>query len=353
MCHLNPELIESLLRKESSGGFCKYGEQPSPFRFYVPYLYMPVAQRPAGSGEQPADIRPDADFDITAALRSDFHSFVFIQAPSQRVDAIVHSDWNQKARLRLHYYRDHEGNSIQARDDEVQRLMDTFRDKSMGFFIGQPVEAFSEGDEVVINTGSWAGREGVVMDKRLSKGQLVMVVGMNVFNRTMSINFTNLKPGDVTFKNADSGALFTDNPVTQLEEETIDILSHRYNRQNTMATRQDDAARLRRLAAFDRVFIETSDQDYPRVLSLRLIGATLRQSARRRKFEEQVRQALKGKAISGTYDEAYLMTALFIATRKACHRDAAKDYRNAHPDCPDTLRRLLPIVKKVKAKPST
>ena len=190
------------------------------------------------------------------------------------------------------------------------------------------------------------------MDKRLNKGQLVMVVSMNVFNRAMSINFTNLKFGDVTFKDAANARLFAENPVTQFEEEIIDILSHWYNSQNKDTTREDDVRRLRRLAAFDRIFIETDDKDYPRILGLRLICATLRQSARKSKLEEQVRQTLKGKSAPSSYDEAYLMTALFIATKKACYRDAVKNYRNAHPDCPDTLRRFLSIVKKMKAKPS-
>lgn len=46
------------------------------------------------------------------------------------------------------------------------------------------------------------------------------------------------------------------------------------------------------------------------------------------------------------------MTALFVTTRQARWRDAVKEYRNSHPDCPDVLRRYHAIIKELKAKKS-
>lgn len=338
MCHLNPRQIEVLLRKECEGRFAGPGERPSPFRFYIPYLYMPAPDTPDPSG-------------YTDGLRSDFHNFVFVQAPAARVGELVSADWNTKARLRLYHYRDHEGRSVVVPDDEVRRLMSTFRDRTVGFFIGQPIEGFEAGDRVVLNVASWAGQEGVVREVRLRKGRLTMTISLNIFNRTKSINFTDLRTGDVTFVDAAKGSLFTGNPVDRFEEEVIDLLSRRLGSAVSREAAQADAERLKRLSAFDRMYMEPDDADRARLLSLRLICAVLRQNRRQREvlLSEAVGLLTDGER-PGTADEAYVMTALFVATRQARYRDAAKAYRSVHPDAPDILRRFHSIVKKMKAK---
>ena len=334
MRHPNPRQIEALLKKECAGRFCEESRPLQPFKFYIPYLYMPVSD---GS-------------DYTNALRSDFHGFVFIQATGSRVDKIVTSDWNTKGRLRLHYYRDHEGKNVVVSDAEVQNLMSTFKDQTLKFFIGQPIDEFSAGDKVILNIESWAGQKGVVNDIRLRKGKLTMTISVNIFNQTKSINFTDLKTGDITFEDPAKGALFSSNPIDRLEEETIDILSHKYSHTTSKEVAQADATRLKRLSKFDRLYRDEDDADYPRFLSLKLICATLRQSKKKEALQKEVEKHLAGKDGPITADEAYLMNALFVATRQARYRDAVKAYRNAHPDSPDILRRYHTIVKKMKAK---
>ena len=338
MCHLSPKQIDVLLRKESGGEFGKAGEKTTPFKFYIPFLYMPVAESPHSS-------------EYTEDLRSDFHRFVFIQAPGSRVDEIVSSDWNTKARLHLYYYRDHEGKNITVSDSEIRRLMSTFKDQTLRFFIGQPIDEFAAGDRVIMNIASWAGQKGVIKDIRLKKGKLTMTISMNIFNQAKSINFTDLRTGDITFEDPSKERLFHDNPIDRLEEEVIDLLSHKYGNTVSEEVIQADAIRLRRLSTFDRLYMETDDADYARLLSLRLICAVLRQSRKRGEhLQKEAENRLSDRLLPTTSDEAYLMTALFIATKRASYRDAVKSYRRTHPDCPDILRRYHSIVKKMKAK---
>lgn len=337
MCHLNPRQIEVLLKKECEGAFCQDNEQPSPFRFYVPFLYMPMAETP-GASEYNND------------LRSDFHNFVFIQASDGRIKRLVASDWNTKARLRLYYYRDHEGKNVVVSDAEVQRLMRIFKDQTLKFFIGQPINEFTAGDKVILNIESWAGQEGVIKDIRLKKGKLTMTISMNIFNHTKSINFTDLRTGDITFEDPDKETLFSANPIDRFEEEIVDILSHRIAHAVSEKVMQEDAARLKRLSTFDRLYMEDDDADHARFLSLRLICAVLRQSKKKDPFQKEVEKHLGNKGEPTTTNEAYLTTALFIATKLARYRDAAKAYRHAHPDSPDILRRYHTIIKKMKAK---
>lgn len=339
LCHLNPQWIEVMLKKESEGRFAKTSVLPSPFRFYVPFLYMPAKDSLGVSG-------------YATELRNDFHSFVFIQAPHGRIDEILSSDWNTKARLHLYYYRDHEGKPVVVADAEIRRLMSTFRDETLRFFIGNPVDDFSAGDKVILNIEPWVGQEGVVKDIRLKKGKLVMTISMNIFNRTRSINFIDLHTGDITFKDADKARLLTNTPIDCFEEEVVDLLSHRLGKSLSEEVAQSDTMRLRHLSTFDRLYMEPDEPDYSRFLSLRLICAVLRQSKRRRaSLQQEVETRLSGKETPTTTDEAYLMVAMFIATRRAAYRDAVKAYRSTHPDCPDILRRYHSIVKNLKAKP--
>ena len=339
MCHLNPRQIEILLKKESEGQFTKAGRTPQPFRFYIPFLYMPVSESSETSG-------------YTKELRGDFHNFVFIQASESRVNEIVTSDWNTKARLHLYYYRDHKGMSVVVSDEEIQRLMSAFKDQTLRFFIGQPVDEFTAGDKVILNIASWAGQKGLIKDVSFKKGKLNMTISLNIFNRTKSINFTDLKTGDVTFEDPARAKLFSGNPIDRFEEEVIDILSHRFCHAASTEMVQADAIRLKRLSAFDRMYMAEDDTAYTRFLALKLICTSLRQNKKKKEtLQKEVEKRLAGQRVPATDDEAYLMTALFVATRLARYRDAVKAYRNAHPECPDILRRYHSIVKKIKAKP--
>ena len=340
MCHLNPRQIEVLLKKECEGEFGEADKKASPFKFYIPFLHIPVTETPDSS-------------EYINDLRGDFHNFVFIQATERRVSEIVTSDWNTKARLHLYHYRDHEGKNVVVSDPEIRRLMSTFKDQTLKFFIGQPIDEFSAGDKVILNIASWTGQKGIIKDIRIKKGRLMMTISLNIFNQTKSINFTDLKTGDITFEDPAKARLFSANPIDRFEEEAIDLLSHRFATTTSGKVMEADAARLKRLATFDRLYMEENEADYARFLSLRLICAVLRQNKKRKDdLQREVEHRLNSQETPTTADEAYLMMALFIATRRAKYRDAVKAYRTAHPDSPDILRRYHSIVKKIKAKKS-
>lgn len=331
LCHLNPRTISILLKKENEGEFWdKKNARPAPFRFFIPYLHAP-----------------------TAELRGDFRRFVFLQASPQRVSEIVHSRWNHEARLQLHYYRRHDGTEVVVRDAEMQKLIRTFQDRNLNFYIDTPIEQFAPDDMVIINTGPWAGYEGQIIEIKVKNGRAKMKVGLNLFNLVESIVFTDFRTGDVIFRDSGKAQLMSQDPIAQFEEDVIDILSHRYGSTKAAATDEYDARRLRKLTAFDRVLVEETDDDYHRFLSLRLILASLRGSAGKEKILNEVLHCMGGKTLPATDAEAYMTVALFIATKDAGYRTALKDYRTSHPDAPDILRRYQSIIKKMRAKSSS
>ena len=328
MCHLNPDLINTLLSKEQCGAFLTEGEAPqAPFRFFIPYLYAPNAD-----------------------LRGDFRRFVFIQASAERIKTLLHAGWNTQTRLRMYHYRDHEGQKAIASDKEVKQLKALFQDRNLDFYIDKPIEEFQAEDTVIINTGPWTGYEGQVLSVKIREGRATMKVGLNLFGLVECIVFTNLKTGDVIFKDGDRANMMGDDAVTRLENEVLRLLSHKFGRSHTPGQQEADARRLRQLAAYDRVLVEEDDADYLRFLSLRLICATLRGSVKREKLLRDLRHHIPDDRHPATWQQAYALTALFVATKDANYRTALKTYRASHPDSPDVLRVYLSILKKMRAK---
>ena len=361
MIHMKPSWIERMLQKESDGLFLKPEAEPQPpFRFYIPYLYMPQVTVPSQSEAEFTD-KHYAPVDDEDGLRSDLHSFVFIQASAERVEAIVKSDWNMRSRLRLYYYRDTTGAKLTIPDTEMHCFIKALQDHHLKFFLDQPIDDFSVGDKVILQMEPWVGRTAEIREVKVRKGRTSITVSMNIFNRTKSINFPDVSYGDVKFVDEEKGRLLSGNPINNYEEEIIDLLSHRFGKHYTEEMAAADQLRLKRLATYDHIYVDDG-YELARFTALRLINAYLLKNAKKRKlYLQQVTHLLQKVSVpspSGelqdirpqTDSEAYLLVALFIATRQAQWRAAVKDYRNNHPDCPDVFRRYYAIIKELRAK---
>lgn len=357
MWHLKPQQIEALLQKDSAGLFCKPDEKPlPPYRFYVPFQYMPVLHEVDKDVVSDKHYKPQNDQN---ALRNDLHNFVFIQASEERIRAIVSSDWNSKAFLRLNYYRDTNRKEVKVSDAEMRLLMDTIQSRHLQFYIDQPLDDFAAGDKVILQMEPWAGKRGVVKKVAIRHGQLCMTISMNILGRTKSINFTDVRVGDVLFEDAEQGRMLTDNPISNYEEEMIDILSHRFGKRYTEDVAAADQLRLKRLATYDHIYVDDADE-HARFVALKLMCAYLLKNAKKRDiYMQQVLDllplpsdvdAINSDFRPQTDTQAYLMTALFMTTRQAHWRTAVKEYRNSHPGCPDIFRRYHAIIKDLKAR---
>ena len=349
LCHLNPTWIESMLQKDSEGLFLTPDATPlPPYRFYIPYHYMPLLTR--NNHDEDSDYRDYDPIKDANGLRSDLHNFVFIQAPEDRVEQIVKSDWNRKTRLQLYYYRDPNGEKVTIPNAEMQDLIKVLQDHHLTFFFDQPIAEFSVGDTVTLQMNAWKGKRAVIKAIHVKNGQTNITVSINLFNRTKSINFKNINVGDVQFEDESRGKLLSGNPITNYEEEIIDILSHRYTQKYAEEVAENDRLRLKRLSTYSHIFVEDAD-DAARFVALKLICAYLREEKHKvERYTQEVHDLLDGKTTPDTDSDAYLMIALFITTRHPHFRDAVKAYRNTHPNSPDILRRYHTIVKTLKTK---
>lgn len=348
LCHLNPTWIESMLQKDSEGQFLAPDATPlPPYRFYIPFHHMPLPTTDNQSEDMDMkDYDPTKDIN---GLRGDLHNFVFIQATEERVEQIVKSDWNRKTRLHLYYYRDPNANKVTIPDMEMQQLIKTLQDHHLTFYFDQPILEFSVGDAVRLQMEPWRGKRAIIKAITIKKDRTDITVSLNIFNRTKSINFKNINVGDVQFEDEHKGRLLSGNPITNYEEEIIDILSHRFTQKHVEEVATNDRLRLKRLSSYSRIYVENPD-DAARFLALKLICSYLREEKHKVEHHTQeVQTLLNGKTAPETDCDAYLMTALFITTRNPTLRDAIKAYRTTHPNSPDILRRYHSIIKNLKA----
>ncbi len=351
MCHLSPELISVMLEKDSRGDFQQDTHRRlPPYRYYIPFQYMPTVPS-QGLRQTEANDRPYDAVGDRRALRSDLHNFVFVQATHERACAIIHSDWNRRARLHLYWYRDTTGREVVLPDSEVQQLIKTLQDRHLQFYFDQPLGDFVLGDQVILQMEPWVGRHAEVRQVKIQKDRIRMTVSLNILGRTKSINFPDVHVGDVRFLDPHKGHLLAGNPIDNYEEELLDILHNRYSRRTTEDTLRQDAQRLRRLASYTNIYIE-DPVDRARFQALKLLCAYLRHDKKR--VAPYTQDVLAAYTPAGPNPEeltAYQALILFIVTRNVTYRTAAKQYIQAHPETAATLRRYLSIVKDLKANP--
>ena len=353
MMHHNPQLIETMLEKESKGELLKReqrdaGYQLEPFEYYVPYLYM----------------RPDA----SNGLRSVFHNFVFICASEKRIREIVSSDWNTLTQYRLYHYRNRAGDKILISDKEYQQLRDLIYNSQLKVFFGVPITPIREmqvGNKVLLKIKNWENHPGIIERIKLKKDGVSIRVSFNFLGQTKSVSFDDLHDGDVTFADKVTEQLISGDLIQNFENEVSILLGHRFKKQGIMSNAQSsllndkDTSRLRRLYTYADIQIDDED-DRKRFTSLMLICAALLSDKEAcERYQTQLQQWLTSSLSplhssfftlhsSLSYVQAYMMLALFVSTRDPRLRDAVKAYRKNHPDCPQILGTFINRVRDIR-----
>lgn len=355
MLHRNPQWIETMLDKEQKGELLNplqqsLGQQPEPFEFYVPYLYM----------------RPDASDEI----RRIFHHFVFIRASERRIQELVSSDWNSLTRLRLVHYRSRAGSQITISDLEYQQLHDIMYNSQLKVFFGVPTASVREmevGSKVMLRIKNWENHPGIIERIRLRKDGVSIRVSFNFLGRTKSVTFDDLHDGDISYADDNTEQLISGDLIRNFEQEVAIVLGHWFEKSSAEKKLQY-VIRLRRLYTYADIQID-EDDDRRRFTSLMLICATLlMQNEACQHYCTQLLQWLSlgntsdfsapdaqsvafddaDRIASMTFTDAYMMLALFVCTRNPHLRDAVKAYRKQHPDCPDIIGTFINKVRDIR-----
>jgi len=354
MTHRNPQWIQAMLDKEQRGELqpaddealgatARYRKEP--FDFYIPYL----------------DLLSESGRD----LRGDFHRFVFIRASKERLNSIVYADWNRNTRLPLRPYRDRGGNAIMIRERELNRLRMIFRQHHLDFFLGTPVQSLknAKGRQVRIRLPYWEDKEGEIrrINTKEGQGTASLKVAFLIDGLEKEITFSDLDVNAIEFLDAETQVLLSGKVIENFEREVAVLLGHRFvhrrfrkdaDRKAYQAERRrEDMPRLRHLLSFADIEMD-NDDDHRRFTALMLMCSVMAGDAdATRRYQSQIENWLGDKtALASTATDAYLMTALFVATRAPYLRTAVKAFRNAHPDCPPIISRFINKVRDLRTR---
>ena len=128
------------------------------------------------------------------------------------------------------------------------------------------------------------------------------------------------------------------------------ILTRRFGRKPNEDDRRRDNSRLMRLYGYNGVIINDIDEQQ-RFTALMLICATLLgEKEAKKQYVAQLEDWLGDVAEPASDTEACLMLALFVALRKPSLREAVKNYRNSHDDCPEIIRQMFAKVKRIRCR---
>jgi len=300
----------------------------TPVQYFIPYLFL--AKHQATSQEDAEAIRQ---------VRNVLHSYVFIQAPAERVQQLVDSDWNRSGVSQLSYKRSYGGEPLQISDDELQRFIATLKNSQLRYYVGQPLGDFVVGDSVTLHIEPWEGYHATISNIVLRSGRACLTVRMELFGSIIPITFPDVKEGEVSIDDPGREKLLSGNLISNFEEEVIQVLGN-----------GRDTAPLQRIYAYRDIQVDNPD-DLQRFTALMLICAQLLGDLEARNaYIKRLGKWLPETNLPRTDTEAYMLTALFVALRNPVLRDYVKAYLRATPNHSEVLHRLFAKAKRLRCR---
>ena len=334
-----------------------------PFEYFIPFEDLKLRQKQQPKKDCPCKDYEYRDYDAMLdeqALRCDLHHFIFICEPKEVVQRILNSPWNRVLNHRLYAYRDEKGEPVEISNAEMERFKTVIKRYDFQIVNGDPTDEVREGDQVTVVSGPMAGTEGVVKQIRERDGQILLTVVFSMFLDKMHVAVPGISIADVRLKAPDAQQLLQDPVIAHFEDELIELLCHLHGKKGSHQLNRDDQKRLRFLYQYSDILFEDNAEAQVKFSALMLICAYLMndkdEQARRLKEVETLLanrspESSQFSILNSQFTmelEIYLLISLFIVNHNPELRQQAKAWRQSHPDCPLSIRRLLSIAKQIR-----
>lgn len=343
MLHRQPDMIDFQLQRENASR--RQGRRPS-VEYFIPYCFLSRVSADARAA--------DADEIRSAnALRQDFHDFVFIHAGADDLSPLLSSSWNAATCFHLHHFRDYAGREVVISPDEMNLLIRVFTERRLKFSVGLPVPGVTPGEEVTVTEGLLRGQRANVLRVSHTASGISLTLGVSLFSGTRVLQVPDI-PESAIRRDGSPDDLIGLRFIRESELTLLDILSRRVNRKETDESRRQDASALDRLFLYSYVTVSDPSARV-RFLALMLLCASLRYDASSRDvLASQAESLLSGGSDLSPALRAVLNLSLFVATRRADYRSAAKQALRQLPsgDSEETLHRLFSLVKRMRSRSS-
>ena len=333
--HPHPKAIDQQLRVLNDA---RVTSGDAELVYLIPHLFTRESEPNKTLGDD-----YEAEAEKNNNMRSAMRQYLFIKCKEDEIRQLVASDWNRGLTTHLLLCRNRNGDPLWASTKDMDSLVALMM-KYQQLFNIVPSEVGFQKDSVLrvklemfrgydfhVKKFSGAGQGAkLVLELPLSNGNFTL--------RTQSM-FVSEEYLPMEIKQ-----LLTPASILKMERGLVATAVHRMKGRKSL---DEDAVNLNNFHYLN--YMELTDSPEHRHLRvLLLLCAALRKDKRTMESLIPVVQRMLGNpAQAATDDEAFAMAVLFIATRNADWRTAAKQYQQTHDTLSESLSLLMPIIKNI------
>ena len=344
MLNHHPHVLDLQLQRENARRRLDREEGLPLLEYFIPFCFLTRLSEKANKGQV-------ENIENVNNLRQDFHNYVFIHATRQQILHLMGSEWNNSMRSRLRYYRDRCGREVTISDTEMNTLIAVFSELRLRFSLGLPVQDLGPDVKVQIRKeGSFQGQTARIIEVKHTANGISLKLGIPMFNGLKELKLSGLTLADIQTENVTTdiiGTLF----IQDRENALTDILERRVRHKETDETRYQDTTMLNNTFLYS--YVTVNDPFLSACFhALMLICATLRFDRESVKILVQtVKEQLESDTAFSWETEAWLNASLYISTRDADYRTAAKQCVRQYPNTASSaLRRLISLICLMRSK---
>ena len=273
LIHPNPILMGKVFQTKQSELYDSSDDelQLPPCDYYIPF--NEINWRPSRT-EQSAEEMDDKVYDPMMdgnALRSDFHSFLFVYGTDRTILQLVGSKFNRSLKTPIRLYRDTDGQAVRISPEEMNRFKSAVMRQDFQICQGYPLQEINQGDRVIVVDGPMKGSVGDVMEIRYDQQGMKLKVAFLMFNDKLRIAIPGFRINDVRLQDPDTKLLLQDPLIANFEEELIELLHHRYGAKGSATLSAEDEKRLRFLYRYSDIVFEDDEVSMAKFRALMLI----------------------------------------------------------------------------------
>lgn len=353
MLHLEPQLIEKLLKAENEVRVKEDSKEP--FVFLIPFQFLERAISnktfvPESEGKQQGDGKTPDEVAENNSLRNLLHNFVFIKSTRHEIDKLLDCEWNRSGRLHLHYLRTRDGVPIRLTEKEMSPFISLIVEHRQRFSFRPFGKDTLQQRTVHIKKGLFKDYQASVQEVTQTQDGYKLTLAIPVFNNEFMLTLYECADTDVDIPGGQIDQVLEPYFIQGMEKELFSILRRRIFRRETEQTHRQDQKRLDSYSIFNYLkFDDITKQTH--FQALLLLCATLRRDKdNKATLVHELASTLTNPEAPHTDEEAFVTAILFVATRKGTLRKAVKEYHQTHEVTHESLQQLMPLIKEIKTR---
>ncbi len=342
--HGQPETIEVYLKDENRQRELLH--QPS-LEYIIPYLHLNKAKRQTTEdNKQPAACQ--SDIQLNNSLRNYLHYFVFIKASRMQLDILLSRPWNRGGLYHLFFRISHNGTPLRMREKDMLPLIKTLAEYQHKYSFREfNADTISSGTVRIIKKGAFMGRTATVLQVIRRGDGFSLTLGVPIFQKEFLVELYDFTSKDVEVLGGHIEKLFEPYFLQGVEQELLTFLDRRVRHLDDSHSRQTMKTRLQSYDTFRYLtFEDPVAQNHFQALLL-LIATLQGDHERKALLLQAVKASLPSLDHPETEEQLFLLSILYVATRKGVYRKTVKDFVSHHPVTSPSLQRLLSLLKKI------